>query len=126
MNGLDRRPSDSRGFSSIDLVALIAVLGLIALCSVPAAGNNLRTSQALLCLANKSQLARAFSLYAADNNDVFAETHHGPGVFGGIIGLDPRYSPWATGWLDWTRQYERRFNSRYPLRATRAIYSNRS
>ena len=68
--------SDQSGFSRVDLVALIVVLGLLLAVCGSAFGRAGMNSKGLRCLSNVRQLCNAWRMYADDNGDriVYAST----------------------------------------------------
>jgi prepilin-type processing-associated H-X9-DG protein len=85
-------------FAIADLLVTLAMLSIGAFVALPAAANNRASSNGALCLSNLRQLAAAWQLYAAENNDVFVQNYHGSSALDGGTGK----APWASGWLDWT------------------------
>lgn len=101
----DRDLSDRgcRAFALRELIACAAVISTLALLALPASGNSRSTSHGVVCLANLRHLAAAMQVYTYDNRDVLPENYTGGDAQGGTAGRDPRKSPWAGGWLDWTQ-----------------------
>ena len=54
------------GFTLLELVVVIALIGLAALMLAPALARTRTNSPTTQCLNNLAQLQRAFSMYAAD------------------------------------------------------------
>ncbi len=67
----------SRGFSLLDLLTVLSVIGFLAALAGPALGRSSRTAQASRCRENLRQLDLVLRLYV-DDNDAY-----------------PRYSDWA-------------------------------
>lgn len=67
------RPSFSsrRGFTLVDLLAVLAVLAVATLLLTPVLARTQLDSKALRCLNNARQMAAAFQLYLGDNQDFF-------------------------------------------------------
>jgi len=65
------RRSKRSAFTLIDLLAVAAVLAVAALLMVPALARTGLDSRAFQCLNNGRQLAAAFLLYQADNQEFF-------------------------------------------------------
>src|SRR5882672_5916330 len=84
-----------QAFTVTELVVVVAVLALLALCLLPALARTNPDTRAFQCLNNHRQLARAWRMYADDNNDKIVETYHGatPPPAGRLA--------WVQGWLDW-------------------------
>jgi prepilin-type processing-associated H-X9-DG protein len=82
-------------FTRFELVVVLAVLALLAMFLLPALARTQPDSRAFQCLNNHRQLARAWLMYAADNNDQLATSLHGSEA------MSPTQPMWAAGWLDW-------------------------
>lgn len=84
-------------FTFVELLVVVAVLALVFLTLLPALARTQPDSRAFQCLNNHRQLARAWRMYADDNNDRLA------GVIGSftVVSNDPN-APWIQGWLDYT------------------------
>jgi hypothetical protein len=77
MNALQTHPhSGQLGFTRVDLIALIVMLGLLLVVCGSAFGRAGMNSKGLRCLNNTRQLTRAWQMYANDSNDklVYAST----------------------------------------------------
>ena len=81
-------------FTIVELLVVLAVLAFGAMLLVPALARTQPDSGAARCLNNHRQLARAWLMYASDNNDRLAT---------GVSGVSPT-GPWLlnSGWLDWS------------------------
>jgi hypothetical protein len=68
--------SDQLGFTRMDLMAVVVVLGLLLAVCGSALGRTGVNSKGLRCLSNVRQLCNAWRMYADDNNDrlVYAST----------------------------------------------------
>jgi len=92
-----RRHDLHRAFTLTELLVVLATLGILAVVLLPAlASNQSGSSKAFQCLNNMRQMAVAWTLYAADNQDKLAinsDPHAGSG---------PAILSWAAGVLDWT------------------------
>ena len=78
-----------RAFTLVDLLAVLAVLALCATVLAPTLARTQSDSRVFQCLNNHAQLARAWRLYTADNNEKLSTTQHG---------LSSTYPTWAGGW----------------------------
>jgi prepilin-type processing-associated H-X9-DG protein len=81
-------------FTLVELLVVLVVLALWAMLLLPALARTQPDSRAFQCLNNSRQLARAWRMYADDNNDKLAPNVHGATM--------PNYPVWALGWLDWS------------------------
>ncbi len=94
------------GFSLLELLTVVALIGILAALLVPALINGKKSGSAIRCLQHKKQLALAFQMYVADNDDRIVPNMIG--VNGNQPSLQsysdpvPRYS-WAGGWLDYSQ-----------------------
>lgn len=96
----------SPGFSLLELLVVVALIGIIAALLIPALLKGKTTGSALRCLQQKQQLGIAFQMYVQDNDDRIV-----PNMIGvngnqlsaaGFPESSPRYS-WSGGWLDYSQ-----------------------
>ena len=87
-----------RGFTIVDLLVLLAVLGVLAATLLPALASSQPRGKASQCLNNMRQLTLAWTLYASENNERLA-INSDPHGLAGPAGASPS---WITGTLDWT------------------------
>lgn len=92
------------GFTRTELGVVLGVLSVFALMLLPAMATPRAKGISYTCLANLRLMIQAWSLYAQDNNGRLVMSLHGGDAYGGASASNPRYSPWAAGWLDWTTQ----------------------
>jgi len=91
-----RRHPISRAFTLIELLTVIAIIGILAAIIIPTVGAVRQTAQAAACTSNLRQIATAVLLYAQDNKDMLPSAKEVSGEWSGIFrGIrDP--SPGAT------------------------------
>jgi prepilin-type N-terminal cleavage/methylation domain-containing protein/prepilin-type processing-associated H-X9-DG protein len=100
------QPANKRGFTLIELLVVIAIIAILAGMLLPALAKAKTKAQGIMCMNNTKQLMLAWQMYVTDNNDVLVGSYHGGEAQGGAAGLDPRKSPWVSGWLDWTTRQD--------------------
>jgi prepilin-type N-terminal cleavage/methylation domain-containing protein len=59
----------SRGFTLIELLVVIAIIAILAALLLPSLSKAKTQSQGIDCMNNGSQLIKAWTMYASDNND---------------------------------------------------------
>lgn len=119
-----RQPRDSSewragGFTRIEALALLGALVILAAVSTPLAANTRTHSRLAQCLANLSQVQRAWSLYADD--------HHGR-LVSPTAAADVSTRPdWVNGtWLDFTPGNPANLDTnRFPVGSPLWPYSSR-
>ncbi len=98
--------SSPGGFSLLELLTVVALIGILAALLVPALNRAKSTGSAVRCLQQKQQLGIAFQMYVQDNDDRIVPNM--TGVNANLPSLQsaaessPRYS-WAGGWLDYSQ-----------------------
>ena len=87
-----------QAFTFTDLITVLAVIFILIAVQLPSMANTRGKGQIASCLYNHHQLARAWQLYAQDNNGLLVGNLDGSGV------MTPANSnkTWVLGWLDYT------------------------
>ena len=67
---------DARGFTLVELLAAVAVLGLLASLAWPALRAGYDEAERMKCTSNLAQLGKGLLLYAADNGMSLPQTMH--------------------------------------------------
>jgi prepilin-type N-terminal cleavage/methylation domain-containing protein/prepilin-type processing-associated H-X9-DG protein len=65
-----------RGFTLIELLVVIAIIGILAAMVFPVFARARESARKAVCLSNVKNLALAFQMYLADNNDTFPTREH--------------------------------------------------
>lgn len=94
MNSPQRLPQ-CKGFTLLEILAVIAILGLLAALLVPAYNSAVSNSQGAKCLANLRQIGGAVAAYTGENNGAFPRGGWGGA---GALPLDPPGTD-GVGWL---------------------------
>jgi prepilin-type N-terminal cleavage/methylation domain-containing protein/prepilin-type processing-associated H-X9-DG protein len=70
----------SKGFTLIELLVVIAIIGILASMVFPVFARARESARKAVCLSNVKNIALAFQMYLADNNDTFPPSEHRPEV----------------------------------------------
>jgi prepilin-type processing-associated H-X9-DG protein/prepilin-type N-terminal cleavage/methylation domain-containing protein len=62
-----QRPAAATAFTLIELLTVIAIIGILAAILIPVVGRVRESARSSACVSNVRQISTAFSLYAADN-----------------------------------------------------------
>lgn len=66
-----KRPSQGGGFSIVELLVVLAIVALLASLLLPALSRAKERGRRAVCLSNLSQVAKACTMYALDNEDKY-------------------------------------------------------
>ena len=69
------QPSCPRGFTLLELVIIIAIVGILAVLAVPITLNFRQRAQRVQCTANLRNLGVGANLYLQQNNDIWPQIH---------------------------------------------------
>ena len=89
--------SRRRGFTLLELVAVLAMLGLLLVVLSPALARTKPDTYAITCRNNLAQLTKAWTMYAEDNSGSLVYNHDGS-----MAGRSQSTASWVAGWLDFT------------------------
>ena len=91
------RSGASAGFTLLELVAVLAMLGLLLVVLSPALARTKPDTYAITCRNNLAQLTKAWTMYAEDNSGSLVYNHDGS-----MAGRSQSTASWVAGWLDFT------------------------
>lgn len=91
--------SPTRGFTLVELLVVIAVIGVLASLLLPALHQARQRGQSAACLGNHRQISVALHLYSGDSED---RLPYNLGASGTQAAVDSgRFDNWATSLLNW-------------------------
>ncbi len=100
---------NAKGFTLIELLVVIAIIGILAAMVFPVFARARESARKAVCLSNVKNIALAFQMYLADNNDTFPPGEHrqevldyfaaDPAGSGEDLGDDPWCAPQANPYL---------------------------
>src|ERR1700690_505835 len=90
-------PPARAGFTLVELVVVVAMIGLMATMLAPTMARTKPNSASFQCQNNLRQLAFAWRMYADDNNGRLVYNRDG-----GNAGKSLADRAWAGGWLDYS------------------------
>jgi prepilin-type N-terminal cleavage/methylation domain-containing protein/prepilin-type processing-associated H-X9-DG protein len=67
---------ERRGFTLIELLVVIAIIGILAAMVFPVFARARESARKAVCLSNVKNIALAFQMYLADNNDTLPPSEH--------------------------------------------------
>lgn len=70
MSTIQKPKGPLRAFTLLELLAVIAIIGILAALLLPALGRAKAEGKRAICIANLSQIDKAVAMYAADNSDI--------------------------------------------------------
>jgi prepilin-type N-terminal cleavage/methylation domain-containing protein len=69
------QPSRPRGFTLLELVIVVAIVGILAVLAVPITSNFRQRAQRVQCTVNLKNLGAGANLYLQQNNDIWPQIH---------------------------------------------------
>lgn len=94
------RAKSPSGFVAIEVIAILAILFLLVGIALPLAANGKARSTTQRCLDNHKQVARAWLLYAQENNGKCANNFTIPDTEATIVRRE--FATWAPNIMTWS------------------------
>ena len=86
-----------RGFSLVELLVVVAVLGILIAILVPVSQRAMISANLSVCASNQRQISAATKLYLADNDGIYMDHRYNLGT---APPYDPNRSPREYTWFD--------------------------
>jgi prepilin-type N-terminal cleavage/methylation domain-containing protein len=88
---------DRAGFTIVELIVVLAMIGLVAATLLPALASSKPNSQLFQCMNNLKQLQRAWLMYADDNADRLVNlSTYATDTSGNMLTITSTDAPWRT------------------------------
>jgi prepilin-type N-terminal cleavage/methylation domain-containing protein len=88
-----------KGFTLIELLVVIAIIGILAAMVFPVFARARESARKAVCLSNVKNIALAFQMYLADNNDTLPPYEHNRAAaeyFSGVPGGGDMCATWVS------------------------------
>lgn len=61
-NGLCKRPFDTKGYTLLELLAVLVILGIVALIAVPSVVGSIEKAKEEVCRSNRLELSKSYNM----------------------------------------------------------------